>query len=192
MAIQPEAEIGREGVGGGPTGPHWNEVFTPSDLGDGVFDVRWDLRPRLRRWLAHHDLPAASGREVHRPATDAWALLDGGVIAVSAVTLPGGPPGGSPPPGRHAAAERGPAPSSPLLTPGMRVIGHRALRLLVARLRLTGPGQALSGEHLDVPGVVEDLFDGRSNDAAAVEQAELLASCTDRATLRWVVTALRP
>lgn len=181
MAIQPETDVGD----GGPSGPHWDQVFTPSDLGAGVFDVRWDLRPRLRRWLARHDLPAASGRETHRPSIDAWALLDGGVIAVSAVNLPGGPPAALPSPGQ-------PTLPSPLLTPGMRVIGHRALRLLVTRLRLSGPAQALHGEHLDVPGVVEDLFDTRQHDAAAVEQAELLATCTDRSTLRWVVTALRP
>lgn len=184
MAIQPETGIGDSR----PAGPRWDEVFTASDLGDAVFDVRWDLRPRLRRWLAHQDLPAASGRETHRPATDAWALLDGGVIAVSAVTLPGRPPGAFELP----AAGQGPAPPSPLLTPGMRVLGHRTLRLLIARLRLTGPAQALRGEHLDVPGVVEELFDTRRNDAAAVEQAELLATCSDCSTLRWVVTALRP
>ncbi|MBC3192955.1 hypothetical protein H7X46_18000 [Pseudonocardia sp. C8] len=183
MAIQPETGVG---------GPRWDEVFVPSDLGSGVFEVRWDLRPRLRRWLSAQDLPAASGRETHRPAIDAWALLDGGVIAVSAVTLPGAPPGAVPLPGRPATAGLVPGPPSPLLTPGMRVIGFRALRLLIARLRLPGPEQALRGEHLDVPGVVEDLFDARRHDTAAVEQAELLATCTDRSTLRWVVTALRP
>ncbi|MEU6698805.1 hypothetical protein [Pseudonocardia sp. NPDC046786] len=174
MAIQPDTGVSS----GVPGGPRWDEVFTPSDLGSGVFDVRWDLRPRLRRWLATQDLPTASGREAHRPAVDAWAMLDGGVIAVSAVTLPAGP-GPSP------------APSSPLLGPGMRVIGYRTLRLLIDRLELPGPAQALRGEHLDVPGVVADLYDARRSDAEATEQAELMASCTDRSTLRWVVTALR-
>jgi len=174
MAVQPDTGVG----GGVPGGPRWDEVFTLSDLGSGVFDVRWDLRPRLRRWLAAQDLPTASGREAHRPAIDAWALLDGGVIAVSAVSLPGtgGPV---------------PAPAAPLLGPGMRVIGYRTLRLLIERLELPGPAQALPGEHLDVPGLVADLFDARRDDAAALEQAELLASCTDRSTLRWVVAALR-
>lgn len=174
MAIQPDTGVGS----GAPGGPSWDEVLTPSDLGSGVFDVRWDLRPRLRRWLAAQGLPTASGREAHRPAIDAWAMLDGGVIAVSAVTLPG-------------AASPSPAPAAPLLGPGMRVIGYRALRLLVDQLGLPGPTQALRGEHLDVPGLVGDLFDARRSDAAAIEQVELLASCTDRSTLRWVVTALR-
>lgn len=187
MAIQPET-----GVDSGPGGPRWDEVFGPSDLASGVFDVRWDLRPRLRRWLADHDLPFASEREAHRPAIDAWSMLDGGVVAVSAVTLPGGPDGVRPLPGRAPSAAPVPAAPSPLLPPGMRVIGYRALRLLISRLGLPGPVQALRGEHLDVPGVVEDLFDARRRDAEAVEQAELLATCTDRSTLRWVVTALRP
>ncbi|ANY05251.1 hypothetical protein [Pseudonocardia sp. HH130630-07] len=179
MAIQADT-----GVGSGVGGPRWDDVFTPSDLTAGVFDVRWDLRPRVRRWLAGQNLPFASGRETHRPAIDAWALLDGGVVAVSAVTLPGGGPGPGPvtPPGVL----------SPLLEPGMRVIGYRTLRLLIARLGLPGPTQPLPGEHRDVPGLIDDLFDTRRPDATAVEQAELLATCTDRSSLRWVVTALRP
>jgi hypothetical protein len=187
MAIQPDT-----GVGSGPGGPRWDEVLTDSDLCAGVFDVRWDLRPRLRGWLAGQDLPTASGREAHRPATDAWALLDGGVLASSAVTLPGSPPGAVPMPGRPATAGLVPQAPSPLLPPGMVVIGHRTLRLLISRLGLVGPAHALRGEHLDVPGVVEDLFDTRRADAEALEQAELLATCTDRSTLRWVVAALRP
>ncbi|MEJ8282041.1 hypothetical protein [Pseudonocardia spirodelae] len=188
MAIQPETGVGS----GVPGGPRWDEVFTPSDLAECVFDVRWDLRPRLRRWLAEHDLPTASGRETHRPAIDAWALLDGGVIAVSAVTLPGAPPGAVPLPGREPAAGATPPPRSPLLSPGMRLIGHRTLRLVVARLGLPGHDDPLPGEHRDVPGVVDDLFDGRRRDGESTEQAELLATCTDRTSLRWVVAALRP
>lgn len=180
MAIQPDT-----GTGSGHGGPRWDEVFVPSDLAAGVFDVRWDLRPRLRRWLADHDLPVASGREPHRPAVDAWAILDGGVVIVSAVTLPGAPK--ATPPGRP-----GPALSSHLVPPGMRVIGHRTLRLLISRLGLAGgPPPALPGEHLDVPGVVEEMFDRRRHDAESAEQVELLATCSDRSTLRWVVTALR-
>ncbi|MBN9734695.1 MULTISPECIES: hypothetical protein [unclassified Pseudonocardia] len=187
MAIQPDT-----GIGSGQGGPCWTEVLSDSDLCAGVFDVRWDLRPRLRGWLAAHDLPTAWGREPHRPAIDAWAMLDGGVLAASAVTLPGSPPGAVPMPGRPATAGLVPEAPSPLLTPGMRVIGYRTLRLLISRLGLAGPTQALRGEHLDVPGVVEDLFDTRRHDDEAVEQAELLATCTDRSTMRWVVAALRP
>ncbi|MEQ3554426.1 hypothetical protein WIS52_28505 [Pseudonocardia nematodicida] len=195
MAIQPDStsSADRAGPSSVPAGgrARWDEVFTESDLGCGILDVRWDLRPRLRRWLSGQNLPSASGRETHRPATDAWALLDGGVIAVSAVTLPGSPPGALPIPGHPVAAGLLPAPSSPLLSPGMRVIGFRTLRLLVSRLGLVPPATALPGEHLDVPGVVEELYDARRNDAEAVEQAELLATCTDRSTLRWVTGALR-
>lgn len=43
-----------------------------------------------------------------------------------------------------------------------------------------------------MPGLVEDLFDTRRRDAESIEQAELLATCTDRTSLRWVVAALRP
>lgn len=188
MAIQPETGVGNGASGG----PRWDEVFTPSDLAEGVFDVRWDLRPRLRRWLAEQDLATASGRETHRPAIDAWALLDGGVIAVSAVSLPGVPPRAVPLPGQEPAAGTTPPRNSALLSPGMRLIGHRTLRLVVARLGLPGGDEPLPGEHRDVPGLVEDLFDARRRDAESIEQAELLATCTDRTSLRWVVAALRP
>ncbi|MFP5072496.1 hypothetical protein ACLFMI_22870 [Pseudonocardia nantongensis] len=188
MAIQPDT--GSSG-GAGPVRLRWAEAFTPSDLGAGVYDVRWDLRPRLRCWLSDHDLPFASGRETHRPAVDAWALLDGGVIAVSAVTLPGAAPEPVPVPGHAAAVGTVPGPASDLLAPGMRVIGFRTLRLLAVRLGLGEPATALPGEHLDVPGLVQDLFDARRNDPESVEQAELLATGTDRSTLRWVIAALR-
>lgn len=158
---------------------HWDAVFTPSDLGTGVFDVRWDLRPRLRRWVAAHDLPYRWSREAHRPAVDAWAMLDGGVVAVSAPARPRHP---GPVPERP-----GPAP----LGPGIRVIGFRTLRLLASRLVPPGPGAAMPGERPDPPGVVEELFARRRLDAAIIEQAELLATGSDRSSLRWVVAALR-
>ncbi|MFP5021936.1 hypothetical protein [Pseudonocardia phyllosphaerae] len=200
MTIQSESGTA---TGGGPAGPRWDEVFAPSDLGLGVFDVRWDLRPRLRRWLTTQDLPTASGRETHRPAIDAWALLDGGVIAVSAITLPGSPPGAVPMPGLGEPApaddpslpppprSSGP-PVSAALSPGMRVVGFRTLRLLISRLGIPGPPTAIPGEYRDVPGVVERLYDTRVTDAEMIEQAELLATGTDRSSLRWVVAALRP
>lgn len=174
-----------------PGGPRWDEVLTPSDLCAGVFDVRWDLRPRLRRWLSGQDLPVASGRETHRPAIDAWALLDGGVIAVSTVTPPGSTPRGSGPASVPPPVAAAPDLSPTLVPPGMRVIGFRTLRLLSARLGLGVPETVLRGERMDPPGLVEDLFDRRRHDAEAVEQAELLATGTDRSSLRWVVTALR-
>lgn len=181
MAIQPDTE-GEHADDAGAGELRWDAVFTPSTLCSGVFDVRWDLRPRLRRWLGAQDLPFASGRDTHRPAVDAWALLDGGVIAVAAVTLPGG----------SAPPSAAPDPSATLLSPGMRVIGFRTLRLLAARLDLGRPPAALRGEPIDPPGLAEDLFDQRRHDAESVEQAELLATATDRSSLRWVVTALRP
>lgn len=156
-------------------GPSWTDVLTPSPLSDGVFDVRWDVRPRLRRWLAAHDLPEASGREPHLPAVDAWAVLDGGVISVSSVTVSG----------------REPEPGwSPPLTAGMRVIGHRTFRLLVAELALAGPATAPDGGPAADPDALRAEFDARTTDATGREQAELLVTCTDRSALRWVAAAL--
>lgn len=170
MAIQYEndRDTAREG-------PSWTDVLTGSDLCAGVFDVRWDVRPRLRRWLAAHDLPTARLREPHLPAVDAWALLDGGVLCVSSVTVAG-----------HA-----PEPSwSQPLPAGMRVIGFRAFRLLVAELALAGPAATLPGEPASHPDALRAEFEARVPDGATTEQAELLSTCTDRSSLRWVVAAL--
>lgn len=168
MVIQSDAG-GIDGLHGGPA---WNEVLTRSDLGAGIFDVRWDVRPRLRRWLAANDLPRATTREPHLPAVDAWALLDGGVIAVASVAIP------------SAGA------TSRFLSPGMRVLGFRAFRLLVAELGLAGPTTVLAGEPFSDLDVLRAEFAHRRDDGAAREQAELLATCTDRTSLRWVTAAL--
>jgi hypothetical protein len=170
MAIQFEDD--RETV---KQGPSWTDVLVASEICDGVFDVRWDMRPRLRRWLAAHDLPTARLREPHLPPVDAWALLDGGVLSVSSVTVAGAAP----------------EPSwSPPLPAGMRVIGFRAFRLLVAELALAGPSSALPGEPVTDPDALRAAFESRVSDGATTEQAELLATCTDRSSLRWVASAL--
>ena len=171
MAIQNDTTD----VGGLREGPSWAEVLTVSDIAAGIFDVRWDLRPRLRRWLAAHDLPTAGCREPHLPATDAWAVLDGGVLCSASITVSGPEPG----PGSHR------------LAPGMRVIGFQAFRLLVDELGLPGPATVLAGEPVSDPTVLRARFAARVPDAAAREQAELLATCTDRTALRWVSAALR-
>ena len=171
MAIQ----TGTGDAGGPREGPAWDDVLTVSSLGAGIFDVRWDVRPRLRRWLAVHDLPASSSREPHLPAIDAWALLDGGVISVASVAAP-----------RH---DRDGARQA--LSPGMRVLGFRTFRLLVAQLGLGGPTTVLPGEPVADPDVLRAEFDNRRHDGAAREQAELLATCTDRSSTRWVAAVLR-
>ena len=156
-------------------GPNWPNVLPESDLCAGVFEVRWDVRPRLRRWLAAHDLPTGRLREPHLPAVDAWAVLDGGVLSVSSVTVAG----------------QVPEPSwSPPLTAGMRVVGYRPFRLLVAELALAGPTSTLPGEPPSDPDALRAAFEARVPDGATREQAELLATCTDRSSLRWVAAAL--
>ena len=70
------------------------------------------------------------------------------------------------------------------------LVDRRVLRLLIADLGLAGPARPFDGE------TVLDLEElrcahratGRS--AAAVEQAELLASCHDAVLLRWVAATL--
>lgn len=171
MAIRTDAGD----VGGRRDGPAWSDVLTCSALGAGIFDVRWDVRPRLRRWLAAHELPRASSRDPHLPAVDAWALLDGGVISVASVGITPSDPDGVGQP----------------LPPGMRVLGFHAFRLLVAQLGLAGPSTVLAGEPVSDPDALRAEFENRRTDAASREQAELLATCTDRSSTRWVAAALR-
>jgi hypothetical protein len=108
----------------------------------------------------------ASTRLVHSPSVDAWAVLDGGVTAIYGYGLT-------------------------TLPRGVRVIGFGAFRLLVAELALTAPQEPFPGEPLPCLDELRIRHHGASPlEASAVEQAELLASCTEALLLRWVASTL--
>lgn len=144
----------------------WTAAFRRSeDLGPAVFTVTASYEQAVRGWAASQDVAAASRREVHSPSVDAWAVLDGGVTAVEGyglTSLPG----------------------------GVRVIGFGAFRLLLAEFALAGPVVPFDRETPLAADELRRRHRGTPRDAAAQEQAELLAECSDTVMLRWVATTL--
>jgi hypothetical protein len=145
----------------------WTDVLRPSDLGPAVFEVLPGHRREMRRWAIAQQVPTASTRELHAPAVDAWAVLDGGVTSVRGYGLT-------------------------TLPSGVRVVGFQAFRLVVADLGLAGPDTEFPGE---TPAVLDELYrrhhGAAACNASAVEQAELLSACHDAVLLRWVAVTLR-
>jgi hypothetical protein len=144
----------------------WSDVVQPTALGPAVFEVVAPHRWLVRDWLRAQDLPHAAQRDVHSPTVEGWALLDGGVTAISGYGLTS-------------------------LPHGIRVIGFGTLRLLLAELDVTGPAEPFPDE----PPVDLDELRRRHRTTAADspdarEQAELLASCRDAVLLRWVAVTL--
>jgi hypothetical protein len=143
----------------------WSSIFRRSPLGAAVFDVATDYRYTVLAWASAQDVPTVRRHALHVPAVEAWAVLDGGVTSLE---------------GYGATS----------LPCGVRVVGFQALRLLIADLDLAAPERPFDGETvLDI----EELrcahrAIGRS--PAAIEQAELLASCHDAVLLRWVAATL--
>jgi hypothetical protein len=151
----------------------WTGLFGRSSLAPTVFDVAPDARRRVREWLTAQSVATAWTRDPHAPVVDAWAVADGGVLAV-ARWMPAGVP------------DAGEA-----LPSGLYVVGFGAFRLLTVALGAPRPVRPLPGEPLfDLDALC------RAHEAAsptcpdAVEQAELLATCVDRRTLRLVAGAL--
>ncbi|MFR9802493.1 hypothetical protein ACL02T_09350 [Pseudonocardia sp. RS010] len=151
----------------------WVGLFRRSPLAPTVFEVLPGARPRVRAWLATQRVATAWTRDPHAPALEAWALADGGVLAVA----------------RWARAEV-PA-AADALPSGLLVVGFGAFRLLTAVLGVPRPTRPLPGEPLSDLDALR-----RAHEAASacspdeIEQAELLATCVDRPTLRWVAAAL--
>jgi len=150
----------------------WTVWFGRSGLAPTVFEVRPPGRAAVRRWLAAEGLATASGRDPHSPAVDAWAVLDGGVLAVARWDRPGVPA----PPGALAA--------------GLYVVGYGAFRLLTAALGIPRPERPLPGEPLPDPvALAREHAALRAGSPDAEELAQLLASCTDIRELRLVAGA---
>lgn len=140
----------------------WSEVFTRSRMAAGVFGVRAAHRQAVRDWVTHQDVPSVVSRGVYEPTVYGWAVLDGGITEIHQYGL-----------------------SS--LPTGIRVVGWQTLRLLVDELGLAGPRRVLPGE---VAIEIEELrlrhLADTARDGAAHQRAELLASCADGDTMRWV------
>jgi hypothetical protein len=146
----------------------WSDAFDGAGEGPGVFVVAPAQRAAVLTWVGHQRVATVSRRELHAPAVDAWAVLDGGVVQLHP---------------HHTTR----------LAAGLRVVGFRALRLIAAELALATPGDGLPGEGPAILDVDELRRRHRSTPPhrpAVLEQAELLAACIDAPTLRWVSTTL--
>lgn len=142
----------------------WSSAFRGSSLGVAVFDVASDYRYTVLAWASIQDVPTVRQRELHMPVVEAWAVLDGGVTSLE---------------GYGATS----------LPCGVRVVGFRALRLLIADLNLSGPGP-FDGETVLDPEELRRTHLAAGRGPSAVEQAELLATCRDAVLLRWVAATL--
>lgn len=143
----------------------WSTVFRRSPHAAAVFDVLPDRMETVLAWAARQDVPTVRTRAVHAPVVEAWAVLDGGVTSLhgyGATTLPC----------------------------GVRVVGFRAFRLLLADLDLAGPVQPFAGEPVVDVAALRRAHRLAPRDAVAVEQAELLATCHDAVMLRLVARTL--
>jgi hypothetical protein len=144
----------------------WSDVVRTTSLGPAVFEVVPAQRALVRGWLVAQDLPHAAQRDVHSPTVEGWALLDGGVTAVSGYGLTS-------------------------LPHGIRVVGFGALRLLLAELEADAPADPFPDEPpVDLAELRRRHAVTASDSPEALEQAELLSACRDAVLLRWVATTL--
>ena len=142
----------------------WSSAFRRSPLGAAVFHVATDYRYTVLAWASTQDVPTVRQHALHVPAVEAWAVRDGGVTSLE---------------GYGATS----------LPCGVRVVGFRALRLLIADLGLSAP-LPFDGETVLDPEELRSAHRARGRSTEAVEQAELLASCHDAVLLRWVAATL--
>ncbi|HEY0813255.1 MAG TPA: hypothetical protein VGE11_08220 [Pseudonocardia sp.] len=143
----------------------WSSVFRRSPLGVAVFDVAPEYRHAVLAWAAAQDVPTVRYRELHVPAVEAWAVLDGGVTSLE---------------GYGATS----------LPCGVRVVGFQVLRLLIADLSLAGPHRPFDGETALDHDELRRRHTAAGRSPSVTEQAELLASCHDAVLLRWVAATL--
>ena len=148
-----------------PAAAGWADAFRRSDVGATVFDVSAAVQPRVLAWAEGQPVAHASRRAVHSPSVDAWAVLDGGIVHVygyGMTTLPA----------------------------GVCILGLQAFRLVLAELGFRVPDGLTEASSI-YPDVLRHRLRSRAaDDPSAVEQAELLATCTDRVLLRWVAATL--
>jgi hypothetical protein len=141
----------------------WTNVFHRSRISPYVFVVSSAAEAEVLGALDDLSLPEVHSVKVFDDAHRAWPILDGAVARLSAYGFP-------------------PLPS------GLRVYGHRPVRLLCYLLRLKPPGRRLKGEH-SVPDIGELLNEldrqrradreelaARARKAMASDTSEVLAA----------------
>jgi hypothetical protein len=151
-------EVSRAGAG-------WGGAFQRSPLGAAVFEVAAPELPRVLDWAERQPVPHRARRSVHAPSTDAWALLDGGIVHVYGYGLTS-------------------------LPAGARIVGLQAFRLVLADLGFVVPDGLTRASSIPPGELRRRLAAVPVDDPSQAEQADLLASCTDAVLLRWVAATL--
>jgi hypothetical protein len=153
-------DLGRTGASG------WSEGFRPSDLTPFVIEVAPPQRAPVLEWAERQPVPRAARRQLHTPSVDAWAVLDGGVVHVYGYGLTS-------------------------LPAGLYIVGPQAFQLILTELGLPRPDDVVMGAvTIDAADLLRRHRAGTLDDPSAVEQADLLAGCTDSVMLRWVAATL--
>jgi hypothetical protein len=142
----------------------WTAAFRRSPHGAAVFDVLPHWQEDVLTWVRRQDVPWIRHRAVHAPEVEGWTVLDGGVTRLHGYGVT-------------------------TLRSGVRVIGFRVLRLVLADLDLAGP-VPFDGETVGDLSALRRHHRNATRDAVAVEQAEMLATCHDAVMLRWVAATL--
>jgi hypothetical protein len=143
----------------------WSDALRRSTLGSAVFELSPLLWGRALHWAEAQPVPRSSRRPVHAPSVDAWAVLDGGVLHVYGYGLTS-------------------------LPAGMYVVGVQAVRLIIAELGVPTPTCLTAASAIGADELRDRHRVAAIDDPSAVEQADLLATCTDAVMLRWVATTL--
>jgi hypothetical protein len=142
-----------------------SDAFRRSPHGAAVFEVSAAQRPRVLEWARGQRVPHAARRPVHTPSVDAWAVLDGGVVHLYGYGLT-------------------------TLPAGVHVVGLQAFRLILAELGFPVPDGLTEASTITAPDLRARLAGSSAADPSMIEQAELLATCTDATMLRFVATTL--
>jgi hypothetical protein len=143
----------------------WSTAFRRSEFGAAVFEVSATQRHRVLDWAGRQPIPRSSRRPVHEPSVDAWAVLDGGIVHLYGYALT-------------------------TLPAGMYVVGLQAFRLLLAELGFSVPDGLTAATTITPDELRRRHRAVAIGDPSGVEQADMLATCTDAVMLRWVATTL--
>ena len=143
----------------------WADSFRRSDLGAAVFEVSRGIMSRVLEWAERQPIPRATRRSVHTPSVDAWAMLDGGIVHIYGYGLTS-------------------------LPYGVHVIGLQAFRLVLSELGYLVPDGLTEASTVPPVELRRRLHATPADHPSGLEQADLLASCTDAVLMRWVAATL--
>jgi hypothetical protein len=143
----------------------WSESFRHSPVCAAVFEVAPAQQRAVLTWAGRQPVARAAQRPVHSPSAESWAVLDGGVLHIYGYGLT-------------------------TLPAGVYVVGLQAFRLLLAELGLPVPDGVTEAGSTAQDELRRRHRAASVTDPSGVEQAELLATCTDATMLRWVATTL--